>query len=295
MRVADWLREFPEVIHLDIGTPIDQVVLYLSNNYKFVFDFIKDALLSFTLSIHFVVEAFPWWALIALVGLWGWKSSGRASRGLTFSAMLILVGLMGMWQLMVETISLVLASVIISLYIGLPIGVLVSGSSRVNSFMRPVLDAMQTMPTFVYLIPAVMFFGLGQVPAVIATTIYAVPPVIRLTSHAIQQVDQEVVEAATSFGSTWAQTLFKVQIPQALPTIMTGVNQTIMMAVAMVVTCSMIGARGLGMEVLIGINRLEIGRGFTAGVAIVIVAVLLDRITQSWSGGHPSERRENHG
>lgn len=190
---------------------------------------------------------------------------------------------MGLWQLMLETISLVIASVLISLCIGFPIGVLVSGSDKANQASRPILDAMQTMPTFVYLIPAVMFFGLGQVPAVIATTIYAVPPVIRLTSHAIRQVDAEVVEAARSFGSTWGQTLIKVQIPQALPTIMAGVNQTIMMAVAMVVTCAMIGAKGLGMEVLIGINRLEIGRGFTSGVAIVIVAIIIDRLTQGFS------------
>jgi len=141
---------------------------------------------------------------------------------------------------------------------------------------------MQTMPTFVYLIPAVMFFGLGKVPGVIATTIYAVPPVIRLTCHGIRQVDKEVVEAALSFGSTKAQVLFKVQIPLALPTIMTGVNQTLMMAMAMVVTCAMIGVKGLGYEVIIGINRLEIGRGLKSGIAIVILAVLLDRLTQGW-------------
>jgi glycine betaine/proline transport system permease protein/glycine betaine/proline transport system substrate-binding protein len=249
-----------------------------------VFNYIKTALLVFTQSIQSLVGIFPWWAVIAAAGIWGWRSSGRASRGLLYSALLLLIGVMGLWQLMLETISLVIAAVGISLLIGLPIGMLVSGSERANSALRPVLDAMQTMPTFVYLIPAVMFFGLGQVPAVIATTIYAAPPVIRLTSHAIRQVDPEVVEAAKSFGSTWAQILFKVQIPQAMPTIMTGVNQTIMMAVAMVVTCSMIGAKGLGMEVLIGINRLEIGRGFSSGIAIVIIAIILDRLTQSWSG-----------
>lgn len=156
----------------------------------------------------------------------------------------------------------------------------VSSSKRMNMMIRPVLDTMQTMPSFVYLIPAVMLLGLGNVPAVIATIIYAIPPVIRMTSHGIRQVDVEVVEAANSFGSTRLQTLFKVQIPQALPTIMTGVNQTIMMAISMVVTCSMIGATGLGSEVLTGINRLESGRGFAAGIAIVIIAIILDRLTQ---------------
>ena len=179
-----------------------------------------------------------------------------------------------------ETLAIVLASVVISLLLGLPIGILISSSRRANNIMRPILDTMQTMPVFVYLIPAILFFGLGKAPAVIATTIYAIVPVIRLTSHGIQQVDAEVVEAARSFGSTRWQTLYKVQIPQALPTIMTGVNQTLMMAMAMVVTCSMIGASGLGMEVLVSVNRIEIGRGIIAGTAVVIVAIVMDRITQ---------------
>jgi ABC-type proline/glycine betaine transport system permease subunit len=282
--MEDWFWKFPKELRIDIGKPIDAGVLYLSSNYGFLFDYIKTILLAFTQSIQSFVGIFPWWLVIGAVGIWGWKSSGKASRGVLFSVMLLLIGLMGLWQLMLETIALVIVAVVISLLIGLPIGMLVSGNERANSVLRPVLDAMQTMPTFVYLIPAVMFFGLGQVPAVIATTIYAAPPVIRLTSHAIRQVDPEIVEAAKSFGSTWPQILFKVQIPQAMPTIMAGVNQTIMMAVAMVVTCSMIGAKGLGMEVLIGINRLEIGRGFSSGLAIVIIAIILDRLTESWSG-----------
>ena len=143
-------------------------------------------------------------------------------------------------------------------------------------------DILAAVPqTFVYMIPAVMLLGPGKVPAVLATVVYAVVPVIRLTSHGIRQVDQEVVEASRSFGSSSWQTLFKVQIPQALPTIMTGINQTMMMAVAMVVTCAMIGANGLGMEVLIAINRMESGRGIIAGFAIVIIAIIIDRLTQS--------------
>ncbi|MPN07169.1 Glycine betaine/choline transport system permease protein OusW [bioreactor metagenome] len=181
-----------------------------------------------------------------------------------------------------ETLAVVLASVTIALVLGFPIGILLSGSSRANRIMRPVLDTMQTMPVFVYLIPAVMLFSIGKAPAVIATVIYAIVPVIRLTALGILQVDAEVVEASRAFGATKIQTLFKVQIPQAMPTIMTGVNQTLMMAMAMVVTCSMIGASGLGTEVLIGVNRNEIGRGFIAGVAVVIIAVLMDRITQGW-------------
>ena len=155
----------------------------------------------------------------------------------------------------------IIISVIISILIGFPVGVLVSSSDKLNSFVRPILDTMQTMPTFVYLIPAAMLLGLGNVPAVIATTVYAVPPLIRLTSHGIRQVDREVIEAAIAFGSTKWQSLIKVKIPQAIPTIMTGINQTIMMAISMVVTCSMIGVTGLGQEVLISINR-PAGRDF---------------------------------
>lgn len=287
--MINWWWKFPDSLRLDIGTPVDNLVLYLSQNFNSAFSLIKELLLAFTQFIHYVVVLIPWWLIIAAVGVWGWKSSGRPARGILFGMMLLLIGAVGLWELMLETISLVFAAVIISLLIGLPVGIFLSTSEKANNAIRPVLDAMQTMPTFVYLIPAVMFFGLGQAPAVIATTIYAVPPVIRLTSLAIKQVDHEVVEAARAFGSTWYQTLLKVQIPQALPTIMTGVNQTIMMAVSMVVTCSMIGAKGLGMEVLIGINRLELGRGFTAGIVIVIIAIIMDRLTQSWSGVKSSE------
>ena len=180
------------------------------------------------------------------------------------------------------TLSIVIASVIIALIIALPVGILLSGSDRANRIVRPILDTMQTMPVFVYLIPALLLFGTGNASAVIATVIYAVVPVIRLTSLGIRQVDKEVVEAAKAFGSTRAQALFKVQIPQALPTIMTGVNQTLMMAMAMVVTTSMIGARGLGMEVLEAVNRIEIGRGLVAGASVVILAIILDRVTQGW-------------
>lgn len=282
--MTNWLWKFPDSLHLDIGTPVDKMVLYLSHNFNDIFSLIKEILIGFTQFIYQGIALLPWWLIIAAAGIWGWKASGRPARGIVFSLLLLLIGAVGLWRPMLETVALVFASVLISLLLGFPAGIFLSSNDKANEVVRPVLDAMQTMPTFVYLIPAVMFFGLGQAPAVLATTIYAVPPVIRLTSLAIKQVDAEVVEAARSFGSTWLQTLVKVQIPQALPTIMTGVNQTIMMAVAMIVTCSMIGAKGLGMEVLIGINRLELGRGFTAGIVIVIIAIIMDRLTQSWSG-----------
>ena len=194
---------------------------------------------------------------------------------------------------MLATLSIVIASVIIALLLGLPVGILISSSERANNIVRPVLDTMQTMPVFVYLIPALILFGQGNASAVIATVIYAIVPVIRLTSLGIRQVDKEVVEAAVSFGSTKWQALFKVQIPQALPTIMTGVNQTLMMAMAMVVTCSMIGARGLGMEVLNAVQNIKIGRGLVAGSCVVILAVILDRVTQGWFTGEKSRGQKN--
>lgn len=224
----------------------------------------------------------PWFLLAAAVLLLGWRARGSFRSGLLYSILICLVGVVGLWDEMRVTLAIVLASVLLALLLGLPIGILVSCSERANRIMRPILDTMQTMPVFVYLIPAMLLFGMGNASGVIATVVYAIVPVVRLTSLGIRQVDKEVVEAAVSFGSTRWQTLLKVQIPQALPTIMTGVNQTLMMAMAMVVTCSMIGARGLGMEVLDAVNRIEIGRGLIAGGCVVIVAVVLDRLTQGW-------------
>lgn len=282
MSISDWLMRFPSSLVIAAGKGIDEAVARLSREYSSAFDAISGGLLVFINQVQSVVDIIPWWVMIAAVFLLGWKLKRKATQGAAYALLLMLVGVLGLWELMYMTLGLVISSVIISLLIGLPVGILIASYERAEGFMKPLLDAMQTMPTFVYLIPAVMFFGMGKVPALIATTIYAAPPVIRLTSHAIRQVDRDVVEAAKAFGSTRWQLLFKVQIPQALPTIMTGINQTMMMAMAMVVTCAMIGAKGLGMEVIIGINRLEIGRGLRAGIAIVIIAVLMDRLTQGW-------------
>src|SRR5699024_2661392 len=190
----------------------------------------------------------PWFVLILFVIIITWKITEKFSKGLLYGALLFGIGVVGFWSHMYITLSIVIASVIISLILGFPLGILISSSEIANRIFRPILDTMQTMPVFVYLIPALLFFGLGNAPAVIATPIYAIVPMIRLTSHGIRQIDEEVVEASMSFGSTWLQSMIKVQIPQALPTIMTGVNQTIMMAMAMVVTTSMIGTTGLGLE-----------------------------------------------
>lgn len=287
---TSWLTEFPFVLDVD-KEAIDDSVRAFSVRTSGFFGAIKSGLTTFITAIQSVLDVIPWWLLTALVFLGGWRLCGGLRKGILYAVMLLLIGVFGLWDLMNETLAIVLASVIISLALGLPIGVLVSASPLANRILRPVLDTMQTMPVFVYLIPAILFFGLGKAPAVIATTIYAIVPVIRLTSHGILQVDKEIIEAARSFGCTRIQMLFKVQIPQALPTIMTGINQTMMMAMAMVVTCSMIGAAGLGMEVLVSVNRIEIGRGIIAGSAVVIVAILMDRITQGFA--NRSEEKHN--
>ena len=202
---------------------------------------------------------------------------------------MFLIGSFDLWSETMITISIVLISVTLSLVIGIPFGILMAFNNILSMIMRPILDAMQTMPTFVYLIPVIFFFPLGNVPAVIATIIYAMPPVMRLTELAIRGVDKEVVESAQSFGSSTMQMLTKVQLPQALPTIMAGVNQTTMMALAMAVVGSMVGAQGLGERVLYAINRIDISLGFEAGISIVFLAIIIDRIT-----GGVAERLQKH-
>jgi len=228
--------------------------------------------------------ALPWWAVIAIVGFLAWKIVNRKTAALVVVSLGVL-SLTGLHDLAMQTLAIVFTSTFLAIGFGLPLGILGAKSDRFDAAIRPALDAMQTMPSFVYLIPALMLFGIGKTPAVLAVVIYAIPPMIRLTNLGIRQVDLEVVEAARAFGSTASQVLAKVQLPMALPTIMAGVNQTVMMALAMVVVASMIGARGLGVEVLLGINRLEVGRGFLGGVGIVLMAIIIDRITQGLAKG----------
>jgi len=224
----------------------------------------------------------PWYVvLIAIVALgYAATRSWKVSAGL--GVMTFLLGFFGLWEPGMRTIALMLTATLLAVLIGIPLGIWMSRSDRVEKVTLPVLDIMQTMPIFVYLIPFVMLFGPGKIPALLATIVFAVPPVIRLTNLGIRQVDREVVEAFTAFGSTRRQLLFGVQIPLALPTIMAGINQTTMMALSMVVIASMIGAGGLGYQVLQGIQRLEISRGLLAGLAIVFLAIIFDRIAQAY-------------
>jgi len=276
----EWVTEFPKRIYLDVKKPIDQAIEYMMDNWGAFFDGISMFLRQILLWVQTVINGIPWWLMIAAVFFGAWRVTRNPLRALMYAAMLFFIGLIGLWNLMYTTLAIIIASVFISLVLGFPLGILISFSDKLGKFVRPVLDTMQTMPSFVYLIPAVMLLGLGNVPAVIATVIYSMPPIVRMTNLGIRGVDKEIVEASKAFGATRWQLLVKALIPQAMPTIMAGINQTIMMAIAMVVTSSMIGARGLGSEVLTGINRLESGRGFAAGIAIVIMAVLIDRLTQ---------------
>lgn len=273
------MSNFPEFISLNLGLYVDKLVKWLIINADSIFKAISKGMLEFLLGIQNFLMWIPWFVLILAIFFLGmyvknWKA------GLTFSAMLMLIGAMGLWHEMMLSLAIVITSVIISIVIGIPLGILSAKSKKVSMVMSPLLDAMQTMPSFVYLIPAVMFFGLGMVPAVFATIIYATPPAIRLTNLAITGVSEEMLEAAHSFGASPMNVLLKVELPQAFPTIMTGINQTMMMAMSMVVIASMIGAKGLGLNVLEAINRLDIAKGFEAGLSVVFLAIILDRLTQ---------------
>ena len=280
--------DFPAAWGKPIGAKVDEWILWLTVEASWLFDGIKDIITRVLIFIEDVLLWLPWPVVILGVGLIGWKLSGRNIAIFSVGA-LILVGMMGrlpggtstLWQGSMETLSLIFVSETISLMFGIPLGVLAARSSLANSILRPILDGMQTMPSFVYLVPGILFFGLGNVPAVMATVIYATPPVIRLTNLGIRQVSRDVVEAALSFGTTPYQMLAKIQIPLALPTIMAGINQTTMMALAMVVVASLVGAGGLGEAVLRALGRQEAGNSAIAGLSIVVMAIIIDRITQS--------------
>ncbi len=274
-------------MNFSIGKGADITVNYILDHFTPALDMIAAVIGFVTGGIQGGLLAIPPVAgiiILALLSLWrvGWKFA-------LFTVLaLALVHHMGLWTGTMESLSLVLAATFIAIVIGIPMGIAMARNETLATIIRPVLDLMQTMPAFVYLIPAAMFFGLGAVPGTIATVIFAMPPVVRLTNLGIRQVHEEFVEAGLAFGCTAKQLLFKVQLPNALPSIMTGINQTIMLSLSMVVIASMIGAGGLGNTVLTGIQRLDVGTGFEGGLAVVILAVVLDRITQSFGKPQPS-------
>jgi glycine betaine/proline transport system permease protein len=228
----------------------------------------------------------PWALLLIIVGICWRVSNYRLAIGALLG--LALVWNMSLWTPMIETLTLVVIATLLAVVIALPIGIAAALSNRLYRVIMPALDFMQTMPAFVYLIPAIPFFGIGSVSAIFATVIFSMPPAIRFTTLGIRQVPEELIEASDAYGATRSQKLFKVQLPMSLPTVMAGINQTIMLALSMVVIAAMIGAGGLGIEVWRAIQRLQPGAGFEAGIAVVILAMLLDRITQSLGKGRKS-------
>lgn len=267
---------------IPLGSYVEKGVDWITENFQGFFGGIKSLLSYIIDGTEWMLLAIPVIVFILLLSLLAWWIAGKGISIFT-AAGLFLIHNLGLWKNTIQTLSLVSASTVIALIIGLPLGILMSKSNAANKIIRPLLDFMQTMPAFVYLIPAVYFFDLGEVPGAVATIIFAMPPVVRLTNLGIRQVPSDVVEAAKSFGSTPSQLLFKVQLPLAVPTIMAGLNQTIMLSLSMVVISAMIGAEGLGKTVYEGITQMKIGKGFEGGLAVVIMAMLLDRITQALS------------
>lgn len=267
------------MMRIPVGDVFDKIIRWLTDNFEAVFDGIGSTVQAVLGALESVLLWPHPFIMILLMGALAWFVARKGVGMFTLLGMLLIHN-MGFWQATMQTLALVLTSVLMALLIGIPLGIWSSKNDKVERIVRPVLDFMQTLPAFVYLIPAVLFFKLGPVPGVIATLIFSLPPAVRLTSLGIRQVPEEIREAAISFGSDYWQLLFKAELPVAMPTIMAGVNQTIMLALSMVVIAGMIGAGGLGNEVLKGITQLRIDLGFEAGISIVILAIFLDRVTQ---------------
>jgi glycine betaine/proline transport system permease protein len=267
-----------KVIPLDMW--VSQFVDWLVENYRDIFQALKWPVEQTLNGLDAGLNALPPILVIALIAIAAWRFSGKGLGIFTVITM-TLIGLLGLWADTMTTLAMVLSSVLFCALVGIPLGIWAGRSDGFEAGIRPVLDAMQTTPAFVYLVPIVMLFSVGNVAGVLATIVFALPPIIRLTSLGIRQVHPELVEAAQAFGATNWQVLVRVQVPLAMPTILAGLNQTIMMALSMVVIAALIGAGGLGSPVILGLNTLDIGRAVIGGLSIVLMAIVLDRITQS--------------
>lgn len=266
------------VIPLDIW--VSGFVDWLVDNYRDFFQTIKWPVEQTLNGFDAGLKALPPLVVILIIALIAWRYSGKG-LGIFSVITLTFVGLLGLWPETMTTLAMVLCSVVFCALVGIPLGIWAGRSDAFEKSIRPVLDAMQTTPAFVYLVPIVMLFSVGNVAGVLATIVFALPPIIRLTSLGIRQVHPELVEAALAFGANRWQVLSRVQVPLAMPTILAGLNQTIMMALSMVVIAALIGAGGLGSPVILGLNTLDIGRAVVGGLGIVLIAIVLDRITQS--------------
>lgn len=270
-----------DIPRIPLGDWIEGGLDFLTSNYSMVTRGISEVTQAWINILNDALMWLPEWGLMAIIALLCWRVGGiRLGIGAVLG--LALIWNLGLWIPMIETLTLVVIATLVAILIALPVGIAAALSDKLYSVIMPVLDFMQTMPAFVYLIPAIPFFGIGAVSAIFATVIFSMPPAIRFTTLGIRQVPKDLIEAADAFGSTRSQKLFKVQLPLSLPTVMAGINQTIMLALSMVVIAAMIGADGLGSEVWKAIQRLRPGEGFEAGIAVVILAMLLDRLTQSF-------------
>ncbi len=283
--MLDWFTEFPtldEGLLRSMRKSFDEGYRSFSREYGEFIEALFDPLLYLLVWFERLLLATPWWLVIAAVcGVCYVASRSRKLTAVTFVT-LVAIGFFGMWDDTMRTLAIISVSTLITIAFGVPLGVAMSRSDRLQTVVTPILDVMQTMPIFVYLIPVVMLFGLGKIPGVIAVVIYAIPPVMRLTNLGIRLVNKEVLEAADAFGTDSWHKLVQVQLPLAMPNVMAGINQTIMMALSMVVIASMIGVRGLGQPVLEAVTNQYFALGMFNGAAVVALAILFDRITQSY-------------
>ncbi|TXR53363.1 ABC transporter permease [Reinekea thalattae] len=281
-----WLTEIPQLDRsgmTSLKKIIDEAFKGFSRQYGEGIENFFKPLLDFLIFFEKLLLATPWWLMIAILVLITQLAARSVKLSVGVGVALLCIGFLGMWEDTMRTLSLITVCTLLSILIGIPVGILMSRSDRTQKVITPVLDIMQTMPAFVYLIPVVILLGIGRVSGLIAVVIYAIPPVIRLTNLGIRLVDKEVIEAADSYGVTSMQRLWSVQLPLAMPNIMAGINQTIMMALSMVVIASMIGVRGLGLPVLQAINNQYIAQGLLNGSAIVVLAIIFDRVSQAYA------------
>lgn len=267
---------------LPVADTVENVMDWLTGSFSPLFDFVQNGGKTAMEFITGMLVAIPPVVFILMIALIAFFATKRKLGLAIFSIVgLLYIYNQGLWDELMNTITLVIFASIIAIIIGIPFGILMSKSSVAEAIIKPILDFMQTMPGFVYLIPAVAFFGIGVVPGVFASVIFALPPTVRFTNLGIRQVPKELVEAADSYGSTGWQKLLKVELPLARSTIMAGINQTVLLSLSMVVIASMIGAPGLGREVLSALQRAQVGNGFVAGLSLVVFAIIIDRLTQS--------------